>query len=73
MPQASDEMHKIIIAYFGDIDDGPPYQHLMNNGWVDKQGWLTKPGFTLEQVTEKEWHCLVFLIDEWDYAYGDKL
>lgn len=69
MPSTSDEMRKIITEYFGDIDDGPPYQYLMNNGWKDNQGLLTKPGFNLDQITEKEWHCLVFLIEEWDYAY----
>jgi len=71
MPQASDEVRELMEGYFGDpIDDTGPHQYLEAQGFVCTRGWeWFKPGIvTLGQLTEKEWHCVLFLITEWDYG-----
>ncbi len=71
MPQASDELRRIIEGYFGDpIDDQGPTKflkdcgHVLNRDWT----WTLKMGETLESISIKEFHCISFLVDEWDFG-----
>lgn len=70
MPQAADEDRAKMQGYFGDpVSDAGPYKFLAERGFVDKAGWLSKPGVYWEDLSEKEKDCLNFLADEWDYAF----
>lgn len=70
MPQASDELRAKMQEHFGDpIDDSGPWQFLAGNGFVEKGGWITKPGTYWDDLSEKEKLALEFLADEWDYAW----
>jgi hypothetical protein len=68
MPQASDKLRAQMATYFGGsgIDDFPPYRYLHLHGWKDRAGMLIAPK---REITQKEWDCVAFLCDEWDYAY----
>jgi hypothetical protein len=75
MPQASDESRASMKAMFGDaIDDHGPIRFLESRGYsfVGEGGVATpyvwhKPNLGHE-VTDDEWACLTFLMDEWDFA-----
>jgi hypothetical protein len=55
--------------YFGDaIDDAPPTQYLVGKGWKFRGGLIEKPASDYKPG-QKEWDCLYFLCDEWDYGY----
>ena len=72
MPQASDEVRALMASYFGDdgIDLYPPLECLKSLGWTDGAGWLCYPeGKLRSEVTKKEWDCVDFLCDEWDFAF----
>jgi hypothetical protein len=70
MPQASDEDRAKMAAYFPDgdgIDLAAPLEFLMQNGWCDRDGWLWTSK-RRDQITEKEFDCVAFLCDEWDFV-----
>ena len=72
MPSASDELRDLMGEYFGDrISDAGPTQFLLDAGYTEESGlWYPKPGVkTADDMTEKEWNCLAFLIYEWDHAW----
>ena len=67
MPTATSELRAKMDEYFGnEIDDSGPRAFLLGNGWIENRGvWSSPP-----KPTEKEWDCLDFLVQEWDYAYS---
>lgn len=68
MPQATDELRDKIDGYFGEgVDLHKPLTFLKENGWADKAGLLLAPNG--REITEKEWDCVDFLCDEWDFAF----
>jgi len=72
MPSASDAYHNLMERWFGDpIDDGPPYRFLAARGWQDNAGLLVPP-VPSHQPSQYELACVMFLCDEWDYAYEGK-
>lgn len=67
MPQADDELRAKIDGYFSNgVDLFGPLEFLKENGWQDDKGTLLSPN---REITEKEWDCVDFLCDEWDFAY----
>lgn len=70
MPQASDELRAKMAGYFDGegVDLYAPLEFLMQNGWVDREGWLSTNKLRGE-ITEKEFDCVEFLCDEWDFAF----
>ncbi|WP_425540710.1 hypothetical protein [Rhodoblastus acidophilus] len=70
MPQASDELRSKMQTYFGDeIDDGGPMRFLEEHGYViQRTGVISCP--VGREITDKEWDCICFLCDEWDYGYN---
>jgi hypothetical protein len=69
MPSASDELRTQMKEYFGDpIADGPPMEYLRNQGFTLNRDWTwSKPDITnYGQLSEKEYHCILFLVQEWD-------
>lgn len=69
MPTASDELRDKMEKYFGDpIDDSGPYKYILSRGYTDTAGLLRRPSLDYA-ITDLEWDCIMFLCDEWDYAY----
>jgi len=79
MPQASDKLRAKIAAYFPDdgseyysaIDTRGPITYLESLGWtIDDKFYIAPgPGRTHPMVTEQEWDCIDFLIQEWDFGF----
>lgn len=71
MPQASDELRDLMEKYFGDpISETGPLAYLESKGYREEgNGFITPPaGFVeFDDSREKEWHCVMFLIHEWDF------
>lgn len=72
MPQASDEDREKMAKYFGGdgIDMMHPLRYLVLHGWKDHRGLLIAPKRDIDQ---KEWDCVYFLCDEWDFGYDPQL
>lgn len=72
MPTATDELRDKMGEMFGDrISDSGPTKYLENAGYILTPDWLWKPkeGVTsLEDMTQDEFNCLLFLIQEWDFG-----
>jgi hypothetical protein len=67
MPTATAELRAKMGEYFGDeIGDWKPRAFLLDNGWHGLNGVWTVPD---GPISDKEWHCLDFLVQEWDHAY----
>lgn len=71
MPQASSELAEKMYEMFGSrhSDEGPMY-------WLERAGYkLTrnwtwrKEGVTdIEQMSDDEYACMIFLVQEWDFG-----
>lgn len=71
MPSATPELQEKMRQRFGSIDSEGPEQFLSSAGYTLTPHWLwiAKPGVsTLDEMTEEEFDCLAFLIQEWDYG-----
>lgn len=56
--------------YFGEaIDLYGPLKFLMDNGWDDDRGILSTKK-QRHEITMKEFDCVDFLCDEWDFGYA---
>lgn len=66
MPQASDEDREWAREEFGSMDLAGPMSYLEDNGWVLTPEWEWIPPH--EDITEKEYMCVNFLVDEWDFG-----
>lgn len=71
MPQASKEVANKMYEMFGSYssDEGPMY-------WLEKAGYKLTKDWTwkkegissYDQMTQEEYDCLVFLVQEWDFG-----
>ena len=72
MPQASDDLRGRMKKRFGDpVSDMGPTKYLEDRGYKLTGDWLWEPrgGVTcLEDMTQAEWECLIFLVHEWDFG-----
>lgn len=71
MPQAAADLSARIIARFGSIGDSGPMRFLTDAGYRLRGDflWEAKPGVTSNSdMTEEEWDCLLFLVQEWDFG-----
>jgi hypothetical protein len=67
MPTASDALRNKMQEYFDDaIDDSGPENYLREQGWTEDR-WLWSAPERI--ITDKEWDCIQFLMDEWDHDY----
>ncbi len=74
MPQASDQDRALMAEYFGGegIDLYQPLEFLKSQGWIVGAGWLRYPeNKHRSQVSGKEWNCVDFLCDEWDFGFNN--
>tara|TARA_Y100000815_G_scaffold147136_1_gene133103 strand:+ start:270 stop:554 length:285 start_codon:yes stop_codon:yes gene_type:complete len=71
MPQAAADLSDRINARFGSIDDSGPMKFLTDAGYRLRRDffWEAKPGVTSNSdMTDDEWECLLFLVQEWDFG-----
>lgn len=71
MPQSTDELRNKITDRFGGIDDGGPTEFLLRAGYELTKEWQWKPKAgvaSYNNMTQEEYDCLRFLIEEWDYG-----
>lgn len=69
MPQAAQYLHDAMQEYFGEeYSDREPHDFLMSCGWLHDKGMYTEDK-SYEDISQKEWHCLDYLCDEWDCDY----
>lgn len=71
MPQADDTLREKMFQRFGDhVDEAGPMQFLQDAGYTLSRDWTwSKPGVTrTEEMTEGEYECLIFLVNEWDFG-----
>ncbi len=67
MPQASDKLRGVMERYFGDpIADGPPMRFLESRGYHLRRDWHWNKPTPSHLISDEEYNCLQFLIDEWD-------
>lgn len=70
MPQASDELRAKMQEYFNDpVDDQGPMAFLKSQGYTLRRDYhWDAPEHVKDygDMTEKEFHCLLFLVHEWD-------
>lgn len=69
MPQAEDELRELLQLMFGEaIDDTLPIEFLETRGYKLLQSWCWKKPTPNHFITMKEWLCLKYLVDEWDFG-----
>lgn len=72
MPQATAELQQLMKERFGDpISDAGPIKFLEDAGYKLMRGWQWEPKTgvkVLKDMTQPEWECLLFLIQEWDFG-----
>lgn len=69
MPTASEALRDKMGEYFGErIELSPPLEFLKSLGWRDEAGMLRRPEG--RNIADKEWECVHFLVEEWDFGYG---
>lgn len=45
---------------------------LLERGWIDQRGVLFSPTDRCEEWTTNEYKAMMFLVSEYDYAWGGK-
>lgn len=77
MPSASDELRDVMFSMFGDrIDESGPMNYLKEAGYVLNSNWYWTPPSRIksyEDMTNEEFNCLMFLIQEWDFGGLDNV
>lgn len=69
MPQASDELQDLMKKWFDSIMDDQPRAFLLSHGFTEARGFI-RPPVPSHSLSHEEYCCLLFLHDEWDYAYA---
>lgn len=70
MPSATDRLQTKVREIFGDLDCAAPEAFLLARGFTIVDGWISKEGVTeIWELTQQELICIVFLVEEWDYAF----
>lgn len=70
MPSTSDDMRALMKKWFNNdgSSDTEPLCFLFDRGWTDRAGLLTPP-VPSHRASPYELKCVLFLCEEWDYAY----
>ena len=74
MPQADPDLVRKLEEYFGEDCHGQldfrAQEYLRDQGYKeDRFRWHPKPGVkTVDDMTQKEYDCLWYLITEWDWG-----
>lgn len=79
MPQASDELRKIVAwiiqpKLFTEVpDDGAVTDFLVQRGYTLNKDWTWKLPSKDHYVTEMEELCVRYMCDEWDYGWLEQI
>lgn len=68
MPQATDELRDFARSEFGSIDLSGPQRLLESRGFKLTDDWRWERPAPDYYITQLEFKCLDFLIQEWDYG-----
>lgn len=75
MPQCSDELAALMVKWFGrqDEHDRIPDENIVirfleSRGYTLKPNWCWTLPTPAHTVSNEEYACLAFLIDEWDFG-----
>lgn len=68
MPTASDFDRARMRKWFGSIDEYGPETFLKSRGYILTKGWCWVKPVPSHHISDEEYHCLEFLMDEWDYG-----
>lgn len=69
MPQASDELRSKMEEYFGDpVSDKGPIKFLRKQGYFFTRHYEWVRPHRMHLITPKEWECITFLMEEWDWG-----
>lgn len=69
MPTASDELRARMERYFGNpISEIGPIAFLKSHGYSLRFDWQWEKPVPAHNISEDEYHCLRFLIEEWDFG-----
>lgn len=75
MPQATDEQRALMQKWFGDeIDETGPIKFLESHGYTLLANWLWEKPVSSHSISDAEYECLSFLVNEWDFggiAHGE--
>lgn len=72
MPEATDELRALMLEYFGsEVGDAGPTAYLKVRGWKESTTGFWESPIPLERVSQKEFECILFLIQEWDHDYSE--
>jgi hypothetical protein len=70
MPSATDKLQNKIRELFGDLDLAAPEEYLILQGYTITDGFISKQDVTeIWEMTQQELICVMFLVEEWDYAF----
>lgn len=69
MPQTSDELREIITRRFGSIDDWTVWKHLESRGFTQDRFVIRHPTYKIDDIPQEDWECIIFLFEEWDWAF----
>ena len=69
MPTASSSQRALMEKWFGDpIDESGPINFLESHGYVLTQTFHWRKPVPCHTVSDDEWECMLFLIEEWDFG-----
>lgn len=72
VPTATDYHRNLMEKWFNDsIDLRGPLSFLKSHGYTEYAGMIVKPTLT-HNISRDEWKCIVFLCDEWDFAFDQE-
>lgn len=55
--------------WFGNpVGEEGPIQFLQSHGYVLRRDWYWDKPTPSHNISEDEWQCIAFLIDEWDFG-----
>ena len=69
MPTASNEQRALMEKWFGDaISEYGPMTFLESHGYILLPNWCWRKPVPHHNMSDDEWECLKFLVDEWDFG-----
>lgn len=68
MPQASEEDRERMRKWFGSIGETGPMRFLESHGYKLQGDWHWERPTPSHNISQDEWYCLAFLMDEWDFG-----
>ena len=70
MPQTTQENLDALAQFLDEVDDYTTQEYLVNRGYTLEGDftWSHPNVKSKNYMTENEWQCMLYLIQEWDYG-----